>query len=118
MGLDMYLEDKNGNEVMYWRKANQIRRWLVDHNIIQDDDDCKHRLVSVQNLKDLIEDCKKVIENHSLAEEILPTSEGFFFGGKEFDDQYFQQLKSTVESLEPVIKDTSENDHFIYHDWW
>ena len=119
MGLDMYLYNKNNEQVMYWRKANQIRKWLVDHDIINDNDNCKERLVTYQNLKDLIEDCKKVIENPSLANKILPTSEGFFFGGKEFDDWYFEQLKTTVKELEPILKDSDkEHDHFIYSDWW
>lgn len=119
MGLDMYLCDKNGNEVMCWRKANQVRRWFVDHNIIQDDDNCIDRLVTVQNLQNLLEDCKKVLENHSLAEELLPCGEGFFFGSYEYDEWYFNEIKDTVEKLEPILKDADkDHDHFIYSDWW
>ena len=28
MGLDMFLQDREGNEVAYWRKANAINGWF------------------------------------------------------------------------------------------
>ena len=118
MGLDMYLYNKDNEQIMYWRKANQIRGWLVKHNIIQDDDDCVDRLVTVQNLKDLIEDCNKVLADHSLAEELLPPSSGFFFGSVDMNEWYFDDLKQTVEKLQPIVDSADENDHFIYSDWW
>lgn len=118
MGLDMNLYNKNNEEVMYWRKANQIRGWLVSHKIIEEDDNCTDRLVTVQNLKDLIEDCNKVLANHELAEEIMPTTSGFFFGGTGFDEWYFEELKDTVEKLQPIVDAAKEDDHFIYSDWW
>jgi len=118
MGLDMWLNDKDGNEIMYWRKANQIRGWFVGHDIIQDDDDCVKRLVTLQDLKDLIEDCKKVLEDHSLAEELLPPTYGFFFGADEIDEYYFEDLQSTVDKLEPIVQAADEHSHFIYSDWW
>ena len=118
MGLDMYLYNKEKEEVMYWRKANQIRGWLVSHKIIEDDDNCKDRLVTFQNLKDLIEDCNKVLVNHDLAEELMPTTTGFFFGSEEYDEYYFDDLKETVEKLQPIVDAAKEDDHFIYSDWW
>ena len=118
MGLDMYLNDKDGNEIMYWRKANQIRGWLGSHDIIQYDDDCVKRLVTLQNLKDLIEDCKKVLADHSLAEILMPPTSGFFFGGDEIDETYFEDLQETVDKLEPVVQEADEHSHFIYEDWW
>lgn len=38
MGLDMYLTSvgvSGKKEVAYWRKANQIRQWLVEHDLIE-----------------------------------------------------------------------------------
>ena len=118
MGLDMNLYDKDENEIMHWRKANQIRGWLVSHNIIQDEDNCVDRLVTLKNLKLLVEDCKKVLGNHSLAESLMPCTSGFFFGGDDYDDWYYEQLQVTVDNLEPVIEAAEEHDHYIYSDWW
>lgn len=118
MGLDMYLSNKNNEEVMYWRKANQIRGWLVEHKIIQDDDNCVDRLVTVDDLQNLLDDCKKILEDHSLAESLMPTTSGPFFGGTQYDEWYFEDLNETVEKLQPIVDAAKEDDHFIYSDWW
>ena len=118
MGLDMWLKDKDGLEIMYWRKANQIRGWFASHNIIMDDDNCEDRLVKLEDLTNLVEDCKKVIEDHSLAESLMPCTSGFFFGGEDYDDWYYEQLQETVDKLQPVIASAGEHDHYIYSDWW
>ena len=119
MGLDMWLYDKNNQKVMTWRKINQVRGWLVNHKILEDDDNCIKRVVTVENLKDMISDCKKVLENHSLAESLMPTTSGFFFGNTEYDEYYFEDLQETVNTLEPVLQNADEKrDHFIYEDWW
>ena len=119
MGLDMNLYDKNNNEIMYWRKANQIREWLVRHNIIQDDDNCVDRVIYVEQLQHLLDDCKKVLEDHSLAESLMPCSSGFFFGSETYGEWYFQQLQETVDKLQPIVNTADvEHDHYIYSDWW
>ena len=119
MGLDMYLSNKEHEEVMYWRKANQIRGWLVEHKIIEDDDNCTDRLVTVEDLQNLLDDCKKVLDDHSLAESLMPCSSGFFFGSELYNDWYFEQLQETVDKLQPIVdKADKEHDHFIYSDWW
>lgn len=116
MGLDMYLHNSKNEQVAYWRKANQIRGWLVSHEIIQDDDNCEKRVVTRQNLIDLVDDCKTVLDDHSKAEELLPVTSGFFFGSNEYDEDYFMELERTVTKIEPLIKDGDET--YVYHDWW
>ena len=119
MGLDMWLYNKENEEVMYWRKSNQIRGWFVEHNIIQDDDNCVKRIVTIENLKDLLEDCKRVLADHSLAEKVLPCTQGFFFGSDAYDEYYFDDLQETVDTLQPIIDNADkDHDHFIYEDWW
>ncbi len=115
-GLDMTLKNIDDNEeVCYWRKANQIRGWLVSHNIIFEQDNCIPRLVTSDTLKQLVDDCKKVLENHDLAPELLPTTDGFFFGSMGYDEWYFEELERTVSVLEPLAA-TEKN--YIYSDWY
>ena len=116
MGLDMKLKNDRDEVVATWRKANQIRGWLVSHNIIQYEDDCVDRPVTKEQISELVNDCNKVLENHSLASEILPTTSGFFFGSQEYDEWYFDDLRSTVEQLSPLLERSDVN--YIYHDWW
>lgn len=116
MGLDMSLRNCRDETVATWRKANQIRGWLVGHKIIQQDDDCVDRIITKEQIEELVKDCEKVLENHSLAEEILPTTDGFFFGSQAYDEWYFDDLRSTVEQLSPLLEQADVN--YIYHDWW
>lgn len=112
--------------VAYRRKANQIHRRFVEN--VQDwDDDCRDHYVSVEQLKQLVERCKKVLEslekqtlvekeiddrrnewkkvkvmvypNIDLAMELLPPVEWFFFGDYNIDEYYVENLKSTIEQL-------------------
>lgn len=73
MGLDMFLykADEFGNfdwgtdEVGYWRKANQVHKWFVD-NVQNGVDDCREYVVTLSNVKELLETCKKVLSGVEL----------------------------------------------------
>lgn len=90
-------------EVGYWRKANQIHNWFVQ-NCANGEDDCRPVEVPVSKLEQLLEECKMVLADHSLAQVYLPTQKGFFFGSTEYDEYYFEDLEDTVKILEPVIE--------------
>jgi len=91
-------------EQAYWRKANQIHKWFVD-NVQGGDDDCKPYEVSGEQLLELVKLCKKVLKKKELAEELLPTQEGFFFGSTDYNEGYYQDLIDTIKQLKDVNKD-------------
>lgn len=45
-----------------------------------------------------------VMTNQELAEKLLPTQEGFFFGGIHYDDWYMSQITDTIKMLEAELK--------------
>lgn len=126
MGLDMYLQRRNksdnesyGCEVAYWRKANQIRKWFVDNTGYPEDADCLMHRVTKEQLEQLVSDCRKVIENCSLAGELMPTSDGFFYGDTEINEMYFWKILETVEQVTEVIAETDwNNEDVFYYEWW
>lgn len=85
-------------EVGYWRKANHIHRWFVD-NVQDGKDDCGDYWVSDEKVDELLDICEKVLADHSLAEELLPTQSGFFFGGTAYDEFYISDVEKTVEIM-------------------
>lgn len=99
--------------VAYWRKANEIHRWILE-NTKQEKDDCKKIWISGKKLQELVDICKQILEDHSKAEELLPTQEGFFFGGTEYDEWYFQDLENTIRQL----KDIDPSAEYIYQASW
>lgn len=105
--------------VGYWRKANHIHKWFVDK--VQDGrDDCKEYYVSVEQLKSLLDDCKKTKDTIIEASKILPTAEGFFFGSQEYDDYYWDGIDHTIEIIESILKEEAEglNGDYYYSSSW
>ena len=110
-------------EVGYWRKHNAIHKWMVD-NVQRGVDNCAIYELSKEHLKMLLEACNNVLENPNVdnAMEILPTCDGFFFGGTDLSDDYEMEyyldgLEYTVKLIEKLIKD-SKYDYYCYQSSW
>ena len=103
-------------EVGYWRKANQIHKWFVDV-VQQGEDDCGSYYVGRESLEELLDICKKIQADNSLAESLLPSQSGFFFGNTEYDEWYFKDIEDTIAILEEVLSDKNADD-FEYHSSW
>ncbi len=137
-----YIEERLG----YWRKANAIHRWFVNNVQNGEDDCgtyyvdiekmeellgiCKTLVTGlvledgkinngysiiggerIDNLED-----GKTIKNPELADELLPTGSGFFFGSTSYDEYYYQDILDTVSMLEECLSDTS--GEYYYHSSW
>lgn len=95
-------------EVGYWRKFNALHQWFVE-NCQEGVDDCRESYVPYESIKEVLDILKKIKDNHSLSEELLPSASGFFFGSTEYDDWYFQNVEETIPLLEEILKeDTGE----------
>jgi hypothetical protein len=102
-------------EAGYWRKANQIHQWFVD-NVQDGEDNCAEYYVSSDKLAELLDLCKKVQADNSLAEVLLPTVSGFFFGGTQYDEWYFKDIDNTIQILEEALAD--KGGDFYYSSSW
>lgn len=132
---------------IYWRKANAIHKWFVDH--CQDGvDDCRQAYVSREQLADLLsvvcdvigksnlvadkisagseyKDGKwtellqdgKRIEDPTLAKKLLPVERGCFFGGYDYDQFYYDDLVHTKSELERVLATDDDGDFFYQSSW-
>jgi len=146
MGLDMYLDRKKyiwdkekdnlkisgvegvkankvkyiTEEVMYWRKVNCIHKWFVD-NVQDGDDDCKEYYVDIGDLKALLTVIEKILgakNRKVIARKLLPNEAGFFFGSKDYDNYYFDNLEKTVKELKTVIKNNNSGWEYYYKSSW
>jgi len=97
-------------EVGYWRKANQIHSWFVE-NVQDNVDNCGEYFVPKVRLEELLELCLAVKLNPEQAETLLPSASGFFFGGTEYDEWYFNDIDHTIE----VLKEALSNDDASYY---
>jgi hypothetical protein len=105
-----YIEE----EVGYWRKANQIHNWFVE-NVQDGVDNCSDYYVATHKLKELLDVCKQIEADHSLAESLLPSISGFFFGGTEYDGWYYEDITNTIKILEEALE---AGDDYYYSSSW
>lgn len=134
-------------EVGYWRKANAIHNWFVVNAGNNEDDcqqvyvgrdqlselrDICQQIIDgcllvdgrVHNgtqyspgaVEEIYED-DKVMTNTALAEELLPASSGFFFGGTDYDEYYMSKIVSTVAILDKALA-MPEGVSFYYQASW
>lgn len=94
-------------EVGYWRKANHIHIWFVE-NVQEGIDECQESYVSLKLLTELRDLCKEVVErkgDDDFISENLPTGSGFFFGGTDYDEFYYEDCKETIKIINGILKD-------------
>ena len=133
-------------EIGYWRKANAIHNWFVQNVQKGKDDcraysvstDDLRKLLSVVtevlSSSELVDGNVhngtmyskgkatkvikkgKIIKDPTVAQELLPTTEGFFFGGTDYDQYYYQDLVDTKKILEDALKE--EGGEFEYQSSW
>lgn len=130
----IYIEE----QVLYWRKANAIHQWFID-NCADGNGDQTEMYVGLDQLKELRDTCKKVldasklvkgkikngemgtptgwkpimedgryIEDPTIAGELLPTTDGFFFGSTDYDEYYYQDIKFTYDELNKIIEEENQ----------
>lgn len=85
----------------YWRKANQIHNWFVNH-VQGGKDDCGEYYVSHEKLESLLSICRHTYMTKDPA--LLEPVEGFFFGSTDIDQYYWEDIKRTVKMLEKITK--------------
>ncbi len=103
-------------EVGYWRKANQIHKWFVD-NVQNGVDNCGEYSVKEDQLANLLETCKLILDKApGQASILLPVQEGFFFGGTDYDQEYFKDLENTVKIIESLFEPDLDGGSYLQGD--
>lgn len=134
-------------EVGYWRKANQIHKWFVDNCQNGEDDCEEHYVSQekLKELLDICKKIKdscllidgivkngetlkdgkwepileegKIMQNIEVAEELLPTQSGCFFGGTDYDEYYMDDIDNTIKIIEDLLKEEDIGDIYYRSSW-
>ena len=119
-GLENVAEGIYGVEVgvtcAYWRKCNQIHGWFVD-NVQRGEDNCGEYYVSTTKLQELLDLVNTALKTRN--PQLIPPREGFFFGGYDIDEYYWNDLKYTKAQLERVLSlpNLSELSFYYTSSW-
>ena len=119
MGLDVYFTRKKTSSLGYFRKVNFLVKYFADLGF-----DVDHQTpfcINKGDIKELLDRCNEVLENHDLAEELLPTMSGFFFGNTDYNEYYFDDVKQVKDYIENELLPEFDNltsDEDIYFETW
>lgn len=100
-------------EVAYFRKVNFLLPFF------EYGENCSRLEIDDYKIDELLDKCKQVLEDHSLAETLLHTQDGFFFGSIEYDDWYFDDVKEVYDKFSEIAEDfNSDEDMLVMVCWW
>lgn len=60
----------------------------------------------------------KFIKDPTVARELLPPQEGFFFGSYDYDEWYLEDIKRTAEELTKVLDEGEGEGSYYYSSSW
>ena len=85
----------------YFRKVNFLFAYYQNKGKMQNE---WYALTDTDDIDDIIDRCEQVLKDHSLAETLLPTQAGFFFGGTDYNDWYFSDVKDCLRQMKKYRK--------------
>ena len=57
---------------------------------------------------------KRIIDP-SVADELLPTASGFFFGSTDYDEYYVMDIEATIDIITKVLETTDFDKEMVYY---
>ena len=85
----------------YFRKVNFLFAYYENKGKMVEQ---YYAFTDKEDIDDIIDRCERVLAHHSLANELLPTQSGFFFGGTDYDEYYFYDVKDCLNQMKKYRK--------------
>lgn len=99
----------------YFRKVNFIFAYFENNGSMVDE---YYAITDKETIEELINRCEKVLANHELAQDLLPTQNGFFFGSTSYDKWYFYDVKDCLKQMKKFVKGlTDEMTAYVIFSW-
>ena len=97
---------------MYYRKVNFLYAFFAE---ALTDEQC---VVTKHDVETIISHCKEVLADHSLAEKLLPTQSGFFFGSTDYNEWYFKDVEYVLEQFTKYLEGWDDDTiGWVYFSW-
>lgn len=123
-----YIYDRNFKSVQteteyqigYFRKFNALHSYIVK-TFANGIDNCQDILLykaDIAKIKKVLDDILKV-GTEEKAKETLPTQSGFFFGGTDYGEYYFEEVKVAADLMQSFLDNFDfENYQLVYRASW
>lgn len=120
MGLDLYIEKVSRKELAYFRKVNFLIPFFENYFDIKIEnlEDLELTKKSVEELRDR---CEQVLNDRTLAKDLLPTQGGFFFGSINYDEYYYDDVVDVLDNCNTLLQEfdnLKEGESIIFNIWY
>lgn len=124
-----YIYDRNFKSVQtetsyqigYFRKFNALHSYIVK-TFADGIDNCQDIILykeDVEQIKKVLDDVLNAHQQVEKAKELLPTQSGFFFGGTDYDEFYFEDVKDAADLMQSFLDNFDfENYQLVYQASW
>ena len=107
------------SEVAYFRKVNFLLPYFGY------EENCSEITIDKCEVEELVNDCKRVLaakdtdEAENVADELLPTEEGYFFGSTDYDEWYFKDVQEVMDKFTEILNEFDfDKNELIMDCWW
>lgn len=110
--VDYIIEGYCHENDMYYRKVNFLYAFFAE---ALEDEQC---VVTKHDVETVISHCKEVLADHSLAEKLLPTQAGFFFGSTDYNEWYFKDVEDVLKKFTEYLEGWDDDTiGWVYFSW-
>lgn len=108
-------------QIGYFRKFNALHSYIVK-TFADGIDNCQDIILykeDVEQIKKVLDDVLNAHQQVEKAKELLPTQSGFFFGGTDYDEFYFEDVKDAADLMQNLLDNFDfENYQLVYQASW
>lgn len=134
MGLDQFIfaklktsnKKESDIEVAYFRKFNALQNYFEENF---DQENCEDTNLTYDIVVDLIDRLERVVKakevgNTDTAEELFPTTSGFFYGDTSYNEYYFEKVKEALRLFRQIEKEYFDDEELnsdyesLYYTCW
>ena len=124
-----YIYDRNFKSVQtetiyqigYFRKFNALHSYIVK-TFADGIDNCQDIILykeDVEQIKKVLDEVLNAHQQVEKAKELLPTQSGFFFGGTDYDEYYFEDVKVAADLMQSFLDNFDFDEYqLIYEASW
>lgn len=115
------VEAETRYQIGYFRKFNALHSYIV-RTFANGIDNCQDIILykeDVEQIKKVLDDVLNAHQQVEKAKELLPTQSGFFFGGTDYDEFYFEDVKDAADLMQSFLDNFDfENYQLVYRASW
>lgn len=119
-----WMEDSEAHELPYndiepvWtgRKENHIQCYIEGE--VGEVNNLDYLPLDKEHIERLVDRLQRVKDDHSQAGVLLPTQPGFFFGGTDYDEFYFEDVEAELKEFRELLDSWDDTKTYAYWAWW